>query len=306
MRKILIVTLLVFLAPNAFSNSPPVPKNDYPLPATGNDLIGEVYDIYVREGAHYQTISKNHNIGYFELIEANPQIKHKHWRKMGKRTQVWIPAQYILPNTPREGIVINLAELRLYYYPPGGSVVYTYSVGIGRQGWKTPLMTTRVASKAEDPTWYPPKSVRDERKENDGYDLPLAIPPGTNNPLGKYALRLAEPSYVIHGTNNEPGVGHRVSAGCIRMYNANIKELFQNSRVGTRVQVVYQVHKIGWQDGDLYLEVHEPLSDMPSESLEAILKEVGEIASKHPGVRVKRRAVADAVEEKRGIPVRIS
>jgi L,D-transpeptidase ErfK/SrfK len=171
-----------------------------------------------------------------------------------------LPTQFILPPGPREGIVINLAELRLYYYPPGEGRVITHPLGIGREGWSTPTGEFKITTKTPNPTWRPPETIRAEHAAN-GDPLPEVVPPGPDNPLGAYAMRLSNPQYLIHGTNRPWGVGMRVSHGCIRLYPEDIKTLFPQVAKGTPVRIINAPYKAGWLNGMLFIEAHPPLSE---------------------------------------------
>ncbi|NNM58360.1 MAG: L,D-transpeptidase family protein [Legionellales bacterium] len=211
----------------------------------------------LRSGVSLSTVAENYDIGYYELLEANPQMNPMR-PYVGER--VLIPTQYVLPQASRQGIIINLAELRLYYFPPGQNVVVTEPIGIGRQGWDTPLGTFKVIEKIKDPTWHVPASIAADSASK-GVILPKTIPPGPDNPLGQFAMRLSLPNYLIHGTNRPAGVGRRVSSGCIRMYPEDIESLFQMVAMGTPVTIVNQSAKAGWLNGHLYLESTRPLSE---------------------------------------------
>jgi L,D-transpeptidase ErfK/SrfK len=170
----------------------------------------------------------------------------------------------VLPTGPREGIVINLPEHRLYYYPPAvagkPARVYTYPISIGKMDWRTPLGKTKIQDKREKPTWTPPESVRLEHIANGEPPLPAVVPAGPDNPLGMHAMRLALPgAYLIHGTNNPIAVGMAVTHGCIRMYPEDIAELFPMVSVGTPVYLINEPVKIAWVDGQLLLEAHPPV-----------------------------------------------
>jgi L,D-transpeptidase ErfK/SrfK len=196
-------------------------------------------------------IGVTHSLGYVELRAANPDVDP--WLP-GEGTSIVLPTQHLLPNAPRRGIVINLAELRLYYFPAGGPA-QTYPIGIGREGKETPLGRTRVVRKKRDPTWVPTKS---EHEENP--DLPAAVGPGPDNPMGAYALYLGWPGYAVHGTNKVYSIGRRGTHGCIRLYPDDIRALFAQVSPGVPVTVVDQPAKVGWSDGELFLEVH-PLQE---------------------------------------------
>jgi len=230
----------------------------YPLPPNGDSVIGEVQYIETRYEDTLLEIGRRHGVGYEEIVNANPGVNP--WVP-GAGVRVAIPSRFILPAAPREGIVVNLAEHRLYYYPrvkEGETpVVQTYAVSVGKADWRTPLGVTRIVNKRERPTWYPPESVRAEHAAQ-GRFLARAIPPGPDNPLGEFAMRLGLPggAYLIHGTNKPSGVGMPVTHGCIRMFPEDIESVFRQVPVDTRVEIVHQPSKMGWLDGNLYLEVH--------------------------------------------------
>lgn len=212
-----------------------------------DDLIGRNRLHTVAAGEDLIELALTYRVGYVELLAANPDVDP--WLP-GVGTELVIPGEHILPAAPRRGIVVNLGELRLYHFAADGGIA-SMPLGIGSEGLETPLGDTAVVNKRRDPTWRPPESIRAERP-----DLPAAVPPGPDNPLGAFALDLGMPLYRIHGTNRPYGVGRRVSHGCIRMYPEDIEALFAEVRVGTPVRIVDQPAKVGWRDGRLYLEVH--------------------------------------------------
>ncbi|KTA80797.1 L,D-transpeptidase family protein [Aeromonas salmonicida] len=232
----------------------------YPLPPAGSRLIGELEDYIVQPDEHLELIGKHTQIGFLALLEANPGVD-PYLPKPG--TRLTLPTQMLLPDVPWEGIVINLPELRLYYFPKGKNEVIVLPIGIGDIGRETPEMTTTVIAKNPDPTWVPGPMVRKSWLEQKGISLPAVVPPGPDNPLGKFAMRLGygNRDYLIHGTNKEFGVGLRVSAGCIRLRPDDIEALFKLVPVGTTVRVINQPVKTATEpDGSHWLEVHSPLS----------------------------------------------
>ncbi|HAA44108.1 MAG: YnhG family protein [Halomonas sp. 54_146] len=236
-----------------------LPRGHFRLPEKG-DVIGERYTVVVEDPAQTLIdIARRHNIGYEEIRMANPDVSL--WVP-GAGTEVVIPAQYILPPAPREGVVVNLSELRLYYYPadkPG--IVETYPVSVGREEFATPIGITRTTVKVKDPAWAPPASMRREAAER-GDPAPSVVPPGPDNPLGEHAILLAMPSYLIHGTNRPEGVGMRVSRGCIRMYPEDIKSLYERLPSGTQVNLMDAPFKAGWgADGTLYVQSFQQLEE---------------------------------------------
>ena len=224
---------------------------------SNSDIVGTKQIIFFKNHDTLQDIARKFDIAITELIGANPKVNPKNI-KVG--TKLIIPTEFILPPGPREGIVLNLAEFRLYYFSEDQKTVTTLPVGIGRQGWITPIGETRIIRKREHPTWVPPPSIR-EHYENKGKILPDFIPPGPNNPLGDYAMNLAWSNYLIHGTNTPNSIGLRSSSGCIRMYPEDIKVLFSLTIVGTKVRVIHEPFKVGKKGGELYLEVHEPFKE---------------------------------------------
>jgi L,D-transpeptidase ErfK/SrfK len=239
----------------------PAFATSFELPSPDVEIVGEIQT--TRTGAEdtLLDVARRHGLGYEDITLANPGVDA--WLP-GEGTEVTLPTRFILPAGPREGVVVNVAELRLYYYPKAktGStpVVVTHPISIGRMDWSTPVGMTRITAKVRNPTWYPPKSVRDEHAA-EGHVLPRAVPPGRDNPLGEYAMKLDLPGYLIHGTNRPDGVGMRVTHGCIRMYPENIEALSAMVPVGTSVRIVNEPYKIGWSDGQLFLEAHPPLEE---------------------------------------------
>ena len=277
---------------------------EYPLPLPGNDIVGEIRSITTRYEDTLSDIARANDLGYSEITAANPGVDP--WLP-GAGVEIILPTQYILPPGPRQGIVINLPELRLYYYPKGEHRVVTYPLGIGREGWSTPTGTTRIVRKREHPTWTPPESIRREYAA-EGTPLPDVIGPGPDNPLGDYALYLGMAGYLLHGTNKPYGVGMRVSHGCIRLYPEDIAALFPRVPVGTPVRIINEPYKVGWLDDRLYLEAHQPLSEQ-REAAEDIhtplLETVARALEGHPG-RPDWKRIRSAVVEHRGFPVPVT
>ena len=227
-----------------------------------SQLVGEQTSVRTTYDDTFVALARKYNLGFDELVEANPGVDP--WLP-GEGTEVILPTQFILPNAPRVGVVINLPELRLYYFPDGeeGRVI-THPISIGRMDWGTPLGVTSILSKVRNPSWYPPQSIRDEH-EADNRPLPTVVPPGPDNPLGNHALRLGLPGYLIHGTNKPSGVGMRVTHGCIRMFPEDIEALFETIPVGTPVRIVNQPIKLGRDGADFYVESHPPLTEKTPE-----------------------------------------
>ena len=233
----------------------------FPLPPPNDSVVGDVGFDVTREDDTLIDVARRHHLGYEELILANPAVDH--WLPPAGTT-VTLPTRYILPPGPREGIVVNIAEFRLYYYPKPKKkdkqrVVHVYSISAGREDWQTPQTArTQVVAKVVNPAWYPPKTIRKEHAD-DGRPLPAIVPPGPDNPLGKLALKLGiKGGYFIHGSSKPFGIGMQVTHGCLRLYPDDMEALFKMVPVGTKVRVIDQPYKTGWKGGVLYLEVHTP------------------------------------------------
>jgi L,D-transpeptidase ErfK/SrfK len=220
---------------------------EFPL-ARDQVAIGAVATYVTKDQDNLLDLARRFDVGYVEFVAANPGIDP--WQP-GIGTPITVPNYFILPDAPRRGIVVNLAERRVFYFPPGGKTVETYPAGVGVEADLTPLGVTTVVRKEDGPVWVPPPSIRAERP-----NLPLAIPPGPDDPLGDYALRLGWNNYLIHGTNKPDSVGRNVSHGCLHLYPEDIERLFHEVPVGTPVRVVAQAVEAAWIDGRLYVEVH--------------------------------------------------
>ena len=233
----------------------------YELPADGSALVGTDSRIRLSGQERLFDVARRYGLGYPEIVRANPGANI--WLP-GEGQEILLPVRRILPSTPHEGIVVNLPEHRLYYYPkprPGEKrVVVTYPVSIGRMDWHSPLGETRIIAKERHPNWYPPESVRAEHAAR-GDPLPKVVPPGPKNPLGEYKMRLAvgDGTYEIHGTNNPVAVGLAVTHGCIRMYPEDVAALFASVPVGTQVWLINEPVKITYVEGKLLMEVHPPI-----------------------------------------------
>lgn len=228
----------------------------YPIIPVDGQLIGGVQVIQARRDDTLLDIARLYSLGFGDIRKANPEVDP--WLP-GEATQVVIPTRFILPDAPREGIVLNRGEMRLYYFHndpvTGNPMVTTYPVGIGRVDRQTPIGRTRIVNKLQNPTWYPTRDVRADYAAR-GLELPLSVPPGPDNPLGEYALVLDRPGYLIHGTNRPDGIGMRVSQGCIRLYPEHIAALVSRVDTGTPVTIVDQPYKLAVSGGRLMVEVH--------------------------------------------------
>lgn len=240
----------------------PTHANTWPLPPAGSRLVGEnQFHVVQNDGGSLEAIAKRYNVGFLALLQANPGVDAYVPRPGSVLT---IPLQTLLPDVPREGIVINLAELRLYYYPPGKNEVTVYPIGIGQldSNTLTPTMVTTVSDKRANPTWTPTANIR-ARYKAQGIDLPAVVPAGPDNPMGHHAIRLAAYGgvYLLHGTNADFGIGMRVSSGCIRLRDGDIETLFRVVTPGTKVNIINTPIKASVEpNGKHLVEIHQPLS----------------------------------------------
>lgn len=298
------LSLFTFLLPGLASAA------TFEMPLPEFDIIGATHVVEAKHEDTLLDIARRYDIGQEQITRANPDVDR--WLP-GDGTKVIIPTRYILPAAPRKGIVLNIPEMRIYYYPkpqPGESpVVQTYPVGVGRQDWGTPLGLTKVVGKQKDPTWTPPASIRKEHAEA-GDPLPAVVPAGPNNPLGQYAMRLGifGGSYLIHGTNKAFGVGMRASHGCIRMMPEDIEHLFPQVPVGTPVRIVSEYAKVGWFGGKLFLEIHEPLEEdlLGHAALRDTTLRLIDTVQASRLVELNEEAIERALAEQTGMPVAIS
>ena len=285
----------------------PLPVNRFVLAADEQDVIGEAQVVFTREENTFSDLAREYGLGYDELVEANPDVDP--WLP-GEGTPVVLPTQYILPDAPREGIVLNIASKRLFYFPEAAEgedrVVMTYPIGIGRVGWETPLGSSSVVSKARDPHWYVPQSVRREHEEA-GDPLPAVVPPGPENPLGRHVLKLDIPGYLIHGTNQPYGVGMRVSHGCVRLYPENIEALYELVGIGVPVAIVNQPFLAGLQDGEIYFEAHKTLEDDKVGEHQRLVDalEAVELLASEQELPFSLEQLRSAAAGARGVPVRL-
>ncbi len=282
----------------------PAEPNRFVLDSPEQDVVGMPQVVFPGATDTLSDFAREYGLGYDELLEANPGVNP--WLP-GENTPILLPTQYVLPDVPREGVVLNIASKRLFYFPAMGEgqdqIVFTYPIGIGRVGWETPLGATTVVSKAENPSWWVPASVRREHAEM-GDPLPSLVPPGPENPLGTRVLKLEMPGYLIHGTNQPYGVGMRVSHGCIRLYPENIEFLYELVEIGEPVRIINEPYLLGQRDGEWYFESHKPLEDdliEPVDRLATLLQAAGDGIS---GAQQEHaRAIASTAD---GVPVRLA
>jgi L,D-transpeptidase ErfK/SrfK len=278
------------------------------LPADGSSVVGADEEQQTRFEDTLVDIAHDRSIGYEEIARANPGVDL--WLP-GEGTSITVPGRHILPPGPREGIVINLPEHRLYYYPPAQEgqtlTVFTFPVNIGRLDRGSPIGLTHVTAKQKNPSWYPPAFIRKEHQER-GDPLPAVVPPGPKNPLGKLEMRLAAArgTYLIHGTNTPWAIGMAITHGCISMYPEDVAVLYREVPVGTSVWMINAPVKVARLNGELLIEAHPPLprEGTPAESesdLDLLVEDLGHILGAEAGSIEQDRAIG-VLREARGIP----
>ncbi|WP_246053811.1 L,D-transpeptidase family protein [Halomonas halmophila] len=303
-RLALAIALGGALATPSMADAEDLPAGHFRLPEQG-DLVGEITTVEADKEDTLIDIGHAHGIGYRAMVRANPEVSV--WYP-GEGTEVTIPGRFILPDAPREDIVINVAEMRLYYYPPAEDgeprTVQTYPLGVGRQNWETPLGNTTITQMVKNPAWYPPESIRQERAEA-GNPLPEVVPAGPDNPLGTRKMRLGIPGYLIHGTNKPEGVGMRVSHGCVRMLPDDVETLFAQVSVGTRVRIINESLKLGWADGKLHVQAYPYLDEQQGTTIQRITEALSEVQAALEGkeYQVDYARLKEVVEVPSGIPV---
>tara|TARA_Y100000389_G_scaffold54527_1_gene50406 strand:- start:533 stop:1507 length:975 start_codon:yes stop_codon:yes gene_type:complete len=277
-------------------------------------VVGELKTILVSEDETVADLAIRYETGFQDLLIANPNSHH--WNPKAN-SKYLIPSMYILPQESYNGIILNLAELRLYFYIRGSDLyenikVLTYPVGIGRLDWKTPLGETFIESKVESPTWYPPKSIILEHEER-GEILPRVVKAGPDNPLGKYVMKLnVDGGYLLHGTNKKHGIGMMVSHGCIRLRNEDIETIFYNAPVGTKVKIINQPIKLGVYKNFLYMEVHafnkkevysnNQKNTLTTDNIHMPVELVMDFSEQNPGFSINWKKVFETFEKSNGIP----
>lgn len=299
-------TILLFYALTASGS---VCADTYIQPPDDTDVIGGLQYVRAHENETLLDIARNNDVGQNEIIIANPHVDR--WLPKDNPV-ITLPKRYILPDAKRTGLVLNLPEMRLYYFHKSEYTkipqVITHPVSVGRMDWETPLGTTKIITKQKDPSWRPPQSLKNEAIAEGEEPLPDVVLPGPDNPLGRYAMRLGIPGYLLHSTNKPYGVGMRVTHGCLRMYPEDIEQLFDDVPVGTPVQIVNQPVKLGWLSGTLYIEIHPVLEESRNNAdidLQTVLNLVNEYTADRP-FKLNGSAVRMAVEKQDGIPVAIS
>lgn len=277
-----------------------IDTHEFEVPA-GQEMVGAVAVVETRENDTLPDIARHFGLGYNDITNANRTVSA--WTP-NTNSRVILPLQFILPDAPRKGIVLNLANMRMFYYPkrePGK--LLTYPIGIGRDGWNTPMGVTSIAVKTPNPVWHVPASIHREHAQR-GHFLPSAVKSGPDNPLGNYAMRLAIGSYLIHGTNKPYGIGMQISHGCVQMYPEDVEVLFNKASVGTQVRIINQPYLTAWHDNMLYLEANEPIGSLgfsASRLKKQAVKELRKLAKYHR-VTVDWDKVNHTLDRADGIP----
>ncbi|MEN8206559.1 MAG: L,D-transpeptidase family protein [Pseudomonadota bacterium] len=273
------------------------------------DVIGQMSTITASSNDTLLDIARRYDLGQNEILLANKNVDR--WLPEDNAIVV-LPNRFILPNVERTGLVLNLPEMRLYYFPepePGETpVLITHPISVGRMDWETPLGKTSIINKKKDPDWRPPQSLKDEAIAEGNEPLPDIVKAGPANPLGRYAMRLGIPGYLIHSTNKPYGVGMRVTHGCLRMYPEDIERLFEGIPVGTPVHIVNQPIKLGWFAGALFVELHPPMDedkDKYANYMQKVLDAIAVFTSPEK-INLSGRALWEAIEHQDGIPVAVT
>lgn len=272
----------------------------YLLPNPGNDLIGGIKYASASTTDTPTTIAQRFDLGLNAIVEANAGSTE---RMLGS-THLRIPTAHILPPLPHKGIIINLPEMRMYYYPSGSDSVMTFPIGIGKIGKSIPMRNTTITRKVVNPTWIPGPDIRAYNEEQ-GIELPYAMGPGPDNPLGPYAIYLNIPTYLIHSTIFPESIGRRASFGCIRMNENDIKQFFPLVTPGTSVAIINMPYKVGWHGNKLYLEAHAPLAewnDSFNATLDGVVATVQSALPKGKMTMVDWQLVAHLAEHPDGVP----
>ena len=273
------------------------------LPGPTATIVGEPRTIAADRRESLLEVARRNGLGFTDMQHANPDVDM--WVPRDG-APVLLPTAFVLPNAPRDGVVVNIAEYRLYFYyrQNGQDMVTTFPISIGRMDWQTPLGDWKVTRKRIRPTWRPPKSIIAEYAA-DGEVLPPVVPPGPDNPLGGYAINLSAPGYLIHGTNRPRGVGMQVTHGCLRMLPEDIEWLFPMVPSGLPVAIINEPVKIGWRAGRLYVEVHQPLEEPPPGYMKDQAARL-ELAARAARAELDVQAMRRALIERKGVPTPVS
>lgn len=293
-------TLLNTLTISAISSS--ALAIEYKLPNDNNRLVGEATLHTVQKGDFLQKLAKQYHVGLLALMEANPGVDPL-LPALG--SQITIPTQLILPYGKHDGIVVNLSELRLYYFDNKAQTVNVFPVGIGKVGFATPTLINKITEKRKHPNWYPTPEKREEHFKKYGVELAKEVKAGPNNPLGDHAMRIGQSYYLIHGTNQGFGIGMRASSGCIRMYPEDIEWLFNKTNLGTSIKIIDHPIKMTYQTPNKrVIEVHAPLSTLKNDkpSLYPLPNGVSKFIGNDPE---DQKILKQLIEKAQGIPTEI-
>lgn len=265
-------------------------------------MVGSLAVVPAQNSDTLSDLARHYGLGYNDITLANAELDP--WL-LGDQQPVLLPLQFIVPDAPRKGIVLNLANMRMFYFPKKQpNTIKTYPVGVGRDGWDTPLGATQIVAKKANPDWTVPESIQREHRAL-GDPLPAIVHSGPDNPLGYYAMPLGIGNYLIHGTNKPYGIGMQVSHGCIQMYPEDIETLFPKVDVGTPVRIVHQPYLAAWRDDNLYLEVHQPLekwAKQDAQMIKQLQQKLQKLAMEH-NATVDWVLVDKALRRKDGVPV---
>lgn len=274
-----------------------------PLPPAGSNVVGQLQFGKIQPGDTLSSFARRYDVGFFELAEANPEVNPD---KPLVDSLLIVPTQFILPPVPLKGIVINLATMRLYYFPKGKNYFYTYPVGIGKQSWNSPEGQWHIIQKRKNPIWHVPDSIYTYRLKH-GDPVPHNVPAGPHNPLGYYAMRLSNPTFLIHGTDDPTSVGRRSSAGCIHLYPEDIKALFSMTKLNTPVRIINQPYIIGWQKNNIVLTAHLPLIEERKQLSDYAMdvKALTNSLSVNPAL-INASKAAEILKEHTGVPTEIN
>jgi len=292
-----------FATPEVHPVAKTIATHEFQLSGDQN-MVGTIAADNTRKNDTLSDIARHFGLGYNDISKANPSIAP--WTPR-PGSHVLLPLKFILPDAAHKGIILNLANMRLFYYPKQQpDKVFTYPTGIGRQGWNTPMGLTSIVAKKANPTWVVPASIHQEHAQK-GDSLPNVIAAGPDNPLGLYAMRLGFPRYLIHGTNKPYGIGMQISHGCVQLYPEDIEVLFKKASVGMPVRILHQPYLTAWDQDMLYLEANEPLqkwSQDKSRLKKNLLKQLRQISSKM-NVSIDWKKVDSIIQRSDGIPTPI-
>lgn len=276
--------------------------NSYEVPPPDQSLIGQLK--YNTAGWSDTTTSIAHrfDVGYNAMERANPHLQLAK-QNLLSGVPMTIPTQHLLPNLPRKGIIINLPEMRMYYFLSNSNKVLTYPIGIGKNGKTIPITETYITEKKVNPTWRPPLDIREFNLEQ-GIILPKVMPPGPDNPLGPYAIYMKLPTYLIHSTIFPESVGKRASFGCIRMYESDIKTFFPSIEGGIPVAIINSPVKMNWHKNHLMMEAHMPLEEHNTAyeaTMPGVVHNIVTMTQKEPTL-IDWQMVAYIDQERDGLP----